>query len=273
MRNRITITLREDVIKEADKLVNNLTIRSRSQAIEYLLSKAIANYKIDSALILAGGPGGNFNNSTHKCMQLIKSKPILENIILFLKDQGIQNFVFVCDNMSNQVTSYFADGSKLGVNIKYIVTEEPKGPAAAIKMAKNFFDKTFLVWYGDTLCKLDLADMIRVHNDNKSLVTIALTTVSNPLDYGIVKMRGNRITAFFEKPKKRIAESYLVSAGIFIAEPEIFNNINSKMKSLELDLFPRLAKKNLLLGYPFEGVWLNVNNKNELQKANILWER
>ena len=273
MRNRITITLREDIIKEADKLVNNLTIRSRSHAIEYLLSKTIANYKINSALILAGGPAGNFTNSTHKCMQNVKGKPILENIVLFLKNQGIENFVFLCDNMSNQVTNYFLDGSKLGVSIKYIVTEDSKGPAAAIRMAKNFFDKTFLVWYGDTLCKIDLADMIRVHNDNKALVTIALTTVSNPLDYGTVRMRGSRITDFFEKPKKNIAESYLVSAGIFLAEPEIFNNINSKMKSLELDLFPKLAKKNLLLGYPFEGVWLNVNNKNELQKANILWEK
>jgi len=272
MRNRITITLKEDIIKEVDKLVNNLTIRSRSHAIEYLLSKATSNYRINSALILAGGPAGKFTNNIHKCMQKVKDKPILENIILYLKNQGIENFVLLCDNMSNQITNYFLDGAKLGVNIKYLVAEGQKGPASAIKSAKNLFDKTFLVWYGDTLCKIDLTDMIRTHNDNKSIVTIALTTVSNPLSYGVVKMRGNRITDFVEKPQKKIAESFLVSSGIFLAEPEIFKYISSEMKSLEFDLFPKLAKKNLLVGYPFEGMWLNVNNKNELQKANALWK-
>jgi NDP-sugar pyrophosphorylase family protein len=272
MRNRITITLKDDVIKEVDKLINDLTIRSRSQAIEYLLSKAISNYKIDSVLILAGGPSTGFPNRIHKCMQIVKGKPILENIILYLKEKEIKNFVFACDNMSNQVTSYFSDGKRLGIDIKYAISEESKGLASSIKMAKNFFDKTFLIWYGDTLCKFDLADMIRVHKDSKALATIALTTVSNPLDYGIVKMHGSRIIDFIEKPKKRVAESYLVSSGIFLAEPEIFNYINANMRSLELDLFSKLAKKNLLVGYPFEGIWLNINNKNELQKANVLWK-
>jgi len=273
MRNRITITLRDDIIKEVDELVNNLTIRSRSQAIEYLLSKTLSNYQIDSALIIAGGPNEGFKNSSiHKTMQLVRNKPILENIILLLKKRGIKRFVFSCDFMVDQIMNYFSHEKKFDVDINYVISEKPKGRALAIKLARNYFDKTFLVWYGDTLCKFDLSDMIRTHSDTKALATIALTTVSNPLDYGVVKMRGNRIIDFIEKPQKRITESFLVSSGTFLAEPEIFKYINSKMKSLELDLFPKLAKKNLLAGYPFEGMWLNINNKNELQKANILWK-
>jgi NDP-sugar pyrophosphorylase family protein len=273
MRNRITITLRDDIVKEVDKLINNLTIRSRSHAIEYLLSKTISSYQINSALILAGGSTGEFKNSmTPKCMQIVGGKPILENIISLLKKSGIKKFVFSCDVMSDKIMNYFSDGKKFGTEINYVTSEKPLGMAMAIKLARNYFDKTFLVWYGDTLCNFDLKDMIRVHNDTKALSTIALTTVSNPLNYGVVKMRGNRIIDFEEKPQRAVAESFLVSSGIFLAEPEIFKYINSNMKSLELDLFPRLAKKNLLIGYPFEGMWLNVNNKNELQRANTLWK-
>jgi NDP-sugar pyrophosphorylase family protein len=273
MRDRITITLRKDVIKEVDKLVNNLTIRSRSQAIEYLLSKTLSKYKIDSALILAGGSNEGFKNSSiHKSMHHVADKPILENIVHLLKKRGIKRFIFSCDLMSEQIMKHFSDGKKFDVDINYVISDEPKGRALAIKMARNYFDKTFLVWYGDTLCKFDLADMIRTHNDTKALATIALTTVSNPLNYGVVKMRGNRIINFVEKPQKRVAESFLVSSGIFLTEPEIFKYINSKMKSLELDLFPKLAKKNLLIGYPFEGTWLNVNNKEELKKAKAIWK-
>jgi mannose-1-phosphate guanylyltransferase/phosphomannomutase len=273
MRNRITITLRDDIIKEADKLINNLTIRSRSQSIEYLLSKTLSKYQIDGALILAGGFNKGFKNSSiHKSMQLVNSKPILENIVQLLKKGGIKKIVFSSDFMADQIMKYFSNGEKFGVDIKYVSSQKPMGRALAIKLARNYFDKTFLVWYGDTLCKFDLADMIRTHNDNKALATIALTTVSNPLNYGVVKMSGNRIIDFIEKPQERVAESFLVSSGIFLAEPEIFKYINSEMKSLELDLFPKLAKKRLLIGYPFEGLWLNVNNKNELQKANTLWK-
>lgn len=273
MRDRITITLKKDIIKEVDRIINNLTIRSRSHAIEYLLTKMLSKYQIDSALILAGGPNEGFKNSSiHKTMQLVKDKPILENIVLLLKERGIKKFVFCCDYMANQIMNHFSDGKKFGVDIKYVVSQKPQGRALAIKSARNYFDKTFLVWYGDTLCRFDLSDMIRTHSDTKAIATIALTTVSNPLNYGVVKMQGNRIKDFVEKPKKRVAESFLISSGIFLAEPEIFKYINSKMKSLEMDLFPRLAKKNLLIGYPFEGLWLNVNNKNELQKANALWK-
>lgn len=273
MRNRITITVREDIIREADKLVNNLTIRNRSQAIEYLLSKTLSKYQVDSILILAGGRNDGFESShVHKTMQLVNGKPVLENIILFLKKQGINRFIFSCDFMSDQIMSYFSDGKKFDVDIKYVLSEKPQGRAQAIKIAKNYFDKTFLVWYGDTLCKFDLVDMIRTHNDAKAIATIALTTVSNPLNYGVVKMQGNRIIDFIEKPQKKIAESFLVSSGIFLAEPEIFKYISVNMKSLELDLFPKLAKKNLLIGYPFEGTWLNVNSKNDLQRANVLWK-
>lgn len=273
MRNRITITLRNDIIKEVDKLINNLTIRSRSQAIEYLLSKTLSKYQIDNALIIAGGSNEGFKNSSiHKTMQIVRGKPILENIISLLKERGIKRFVFSCDFMVDQIMNHFSDGKKFDVDINYVISQEPKGKALAIRLARNYFDKTFLVWYGDILCKFDLTDMIRTHSDTKAIATIALTTVSNPFDYGVVKMRGNRIINFVEKPQKKIAESFLVSSGIFLAEPEIFKYINSKMKSLELDLFPKLAKKNLLIGYPFEGMWLNVNNKKELQKANILWK-
>ena len=273
MRDRITVTLKKEIVKEVDKLINNLTIRSRSHAIEYLLTKMLSKYQVDSALILAGGSNECFKNSSfHKSMQFVRGKPILENIVLLLKERGIKKFVFSCDHMADQIMKHFSDGRKLGVEIKYVVSEEPQGRALAIKAARSHFDKTFLVWYGDTLCKFDLSDMIRTHSDTKALATIALTTVSNPLNYGVVKMKGNRIRDFIEKPKKRMAESFLVSSGIFLAEPEIFKYINSKMKSLEMDLFPKLAKKNLLIGYPFEGLWLNVNDKNELQKANTLWK-
>ena len=267
MRDRITITIKGEVLDEVDKMINNLTIRSRSQAIEYLLSKNFEQYKVSNVLILAGGK--DTIEGKLKCMVDVNGKPVLERIISMLKSFGVENFVIYVNYKKEEITEYFGDGKKFGINIKYVAGDKPRGRALPLKLAKAYFNKTFLVYYGDTLCKIDINDMMRVHRDNRALATIALTTVSNPKRYGVVKLRGNRIIDFVEKPKE--SGSHLVSCGVFLIEPELLKYISKNMYSLETDLFPKLSKKNLLLGYPYEGLWLNINDKHTLSQARNLW--
>ena len=53
-RVRLTITLRRDLIKSVDQVIDGIGIRNRSHAIEYLLSKATGP-KVGRVFILAGG--------------------------------------------------------------------------------------------------------------------------------------------------------------------------------------------------------------------------
>jgi len=193
----------------------------------------------------------------------------LEHVVSMLKNFGISNVVIYVDHKGNEIIEHLKDGNKLGVNIKYLIGDKPRGRALPLKLARPYFNKTFLVYYGDTLSKIDINDMARLHRDNRALATLALTTVSNPKRYGVVKLRGNRIIDFIEKPKE--TGSHLVSCGIFLAEPELLKYISKDMYSPETDLFPKLSKKNLLLGYPYEGLWLNINDKLALQQARNLW--
>ncbi|MBI3291068.1 hypothetical protein HYZ76_02180, partial [Candidatus Falkowbacteria bacterium] len=55
-RNRLTITLKKDILKQLDEYIDGARIRNRSHAIEYVLSKYFAP-KIKKAVILAGGKG------------------------------------------------------------------------------------------------------------------------------------------------------------------------------------------------------------------------
>ena len=128
---------------------------------------------------------------------------------------------------------------------------------------------SFLVVYGDTISSLDILDILEHHRKNQSLATVALTSVSNPKDYGVLKIDGNRITSFREKPSDKI-ESYLVSAGVFVFEPRIFNYLSKGMKSIEKDLFPKLVEKGVLSGYPFQGIWLNINAPKDLKRAMLM---
>ena len=111
--------------------------------------------------------------------------------------------------------------------------------------------------------------MLEFHKKSKSIATIALTTVSNPKEHGVAMLEGDKVKTFVQKPTKDIP-SYLINAGYFLFEPEIFKYIGRDMKSLEKDLLPKLANKDLLYGYPFQGIYLNVNSKSDLEKARLI---
>jgi NDP-sugar pyrophosphorylase family protein len=271
-RQRVTVTLKEDIVNQVDQLIDGLQIRSRSQAVEYLLSKTLSEFSIRNVLILAGGYGkrmGNLVKDTPRSLLLVKGKPILQHIIERLQSFNINHFLIYVDHLGDQIMNYFGDGSSFGVSIEYLVGNKPQGTIYPLNMARSKINDTFLVVYGDTISSLDINDFLEFHRKNQNLATVALTTVSNPRDYGVINLKGNKITMFKEKPKTT-TDSYLVSGGMFIFEPRIFNYISTKMKSIEDDLFPGLVDKRIISGYPFQGLWLNINNPKDLKKARII---
>ena len=91
------------------------------------------------------------------------------------------------------------------------------------------------------------------------MCTIALTTVSDPSQYGVALLNGNRIITFVEKPSKENAPSNLISAGLFIIEPDALELIPDGYAKLEFDVLPKLADEDRLFGYNFPGTYLDTN--------------
>ena len=54
MKRKISITIEDSVLKGIDGVIDNIFIRNRSQAIEFLAKNALGEHK--QAVILAGGP-------------------------------------------------------------------------------------------------------------------------------------------------------------------------------------------------------------------------
>ena len=48
MKERITITLDEKILKNIDSIVDRIYIRNRSQAVEFLIKKTLGENKIPS---------------------------------------------------------------------------------------------------------------------------------------------------------------------------------------------------------------------------------
>ncbi|MFH1894788.1 MAG: sugar phosphate nucleotidyltransferase [Patescibacteria group bacterium] len=274
-RQKITITLREDLLKKLDETIDKDRIRNRSHALEYLLAQTFKPH-ISKAFILAGGRGvkmGPVTQEIPKALLPIAGKPLLEYQIENLRNADIRDILILVGHLGKKIKYHFGDGSRFGVKINYLEQKRSEiGTGYALHLAKNFLSVSpFLMLYGDVLAEINLKDFITFHLSDNSFATVALSSMEKTLPYGMVKLRGRNIVEFIEKPQKE-GISRVVNAGIFCFEPGIFNYLSAKPSLiLEKDVFPKLAKEGKLRGYLFEGKWFDIGTSTIYEKAIREW--
>jgi NDP-sugar pyrophosphorylase family protein len=274
-RKPFTITMRKDLVDRIDSLVDGTKIRNRSHALEYVVASHFKP-KIKRALILAGGEGIKMRPFTYelpKTMLPVKGRPILEHIIELLRSHDVRNICIGIGHLGEKIKDHFGDGSKFGVRINYLEEKKSCGTGGAIKKALPVMgSEPFLLIWGDVLIDIDLNDFIEFHLEESSILTIALTSTSNPTDYGVVRMHGNNIVEYDEKPKKTHSMSHLVSAGVHIVDPLIVDYLPNKSNfTIEHDVIGKLILQNKIKGYIFEGKWFDVGTPEIYHRAIKEW--
>ena len=275
-RERLTITLRAELLKALDGNIDGEKLRNRSHAIEYFLSKALAS-KGTKVLILAGGKQAEFppfSGNVPKAMVEIGGKPLLEHTILRLKASGLKDIVISISQTGGQIKKYFSDGSKWDVNISYLEQSQTKGGTAQplLQAKQEFSSSTFLLLYGDVLTTINFLDLLDFHRNQQNVVaTMALSSVEHVSMWGLAKLNGAKIMEYEEKPKTPKTHSHLVNAGVYVMEPSIFKYIDQTAIKLESNVFPRLAEEGKMAGYAFEGTWFDVCNAESYKQAVREW--
>ena len=275
MKERITVTIEKEIIDSIDNRVDGTKIKNRSHAMELLLRKAMGAAVPKKALILAGGKGTRLRPITYeipKALIPIHGKPLTEHLLDLFKKYDVRDIILCVGHMKEKIMKHFGDGSQFGVKITYIEEHEPLGTAGPVRLAKHLLTETFIVSNGDELKNIDLTEMYNFHKETKSAVTIALTTVSDPTQYGVAKLSGSQILEFVEKPSLKDAPSNLINSGLYMLEPEVINHIPGGFAMFEKDVFPKLANQKQLSGYPFAGQWFDTGNIQRYEKAIKEWK-
>lgn len=272
-----TITMDKELLKKVDSIVDGIKIRNRSHALEYLIS---SHFKptIKKALILAGGKGVKMRPFTYelpKTMLPIKGAPILEHIIALLRSHEVREIYIAIGYLGEKIKNHFGDGSKYAVKIKYIEEKNDLGTGGALqKSMTKVGGGPFLMLWGDVLIDIDLGDFINFHLENNPLMTVALTSVADPSDYGAVKLRRDTMVEYVEKPRKSASLSHLVSAGVHVVDPKITKYFPKKSKfNLERDVIPKLIKDKRIKGYVFGGRWFDVGTPKIYELAVKNWKK
>ncbi len=226
------------------------------------------------AVVMAGGFGTRIQpltNSIPKPMLPILNKPMMEHILLRLKKYGITDIVVLLYFKPDIIKNYFKDGSDWGLNISYVLPDDDYGTAGAVKCAQDLLDETFIVISGDLVTDFDLGKIIEFHKNKHSKVTITLTSVENPLQFGVVITDENKkIVNFLEKPTWDEVLSDTINTGIYVIEPEILDYIpKNENFDFSKDLFPKLLKNDInLWGCEINGYWRDVGNTKSYRDAH-----
>lgn len=227
------------------------------------------------AVVLAGGYATRLRPISYNIPKLlfpVLGKPMINWTLDLLREHEVDEVVLAVNYLADSLLAKVGKEHR-GMRIKYSLEDRPLGTAGPVKLASHAirFDGTFIVMNGDVIADLDLTEMLKQHKRTNAAVTDALHEVRDPSRFGVVQLDpAYRIQRFVEKPSLKEAPSRMVNAGIYMIEPSVLRMIPpGKKVSLEREIFPVLARRRKLTGFPFPGHWFDIGNLPDYQKANF----
>ena len=165
------------------------------------------------ALIPAAGVGTRLRPHTlnkPKALLPVAGKPILAHIVDDLVAAGIDGFVIIIGYHGDAVQDWFTS-ERPQLDITFVEQRERLGLGHAVWTARGVLgDAPFFCILGDTILK---ADYGRLFGSGRS--TIAVREVPDPRRFGVVKLDGERVVGFVEKPDNPPSNLAIVGAYYF----------------------------------------------------------
>jgi len=219
-------------------------------------------------VLMAGGLGSRLKPMTDECPKpLLKvgNKPILENILENFIENGFTRFYVSVNYMSGMVEEYFGDGSRWGVEIKYLYEDKKLGTAGAVSLIKEKHNEPIFVMNGDLLTKVNFQQMLDFHIEHKADVTMGIREFDFQVPYGVVKRDDYRFVDIIEKPVQKL----FINAGIYILNPELLEMMprNSSYEMPNLLKYFKDQNKDIIV-FPVREYWLDIGHIDDYKQAN-----
>ncbi len=226
------------------------------------------------AIVLVGGEGTRLRpltNDVPKPALTLVDRPFLAYMIEWLAAHGVTEAVLACGFLPDELREALGDGEHAGVRLTYVVEPERRGTAGAIRFAADALgerlDDRFLALNGDVLTDLDLASLIRSHEERGARASIALYPVEDSAAYGLVEVDGEgRVLDFVEKTGEPVPGE--INAGAYFLERSVLDLIPpGREVSIEREVFPRLVGEGLC-ALRLDGYWMDIGTHERYLQAS-----
>lgn len=217
--------------------------------------------------ILAGGTAtrlGELTKDKPKSMVGIQGSPFLEYQIEMLKKRGVTNIILCIGHLGNQIEDYFADGSKLGVSIKYSREDKPLGTAGALRKARDLLNDPFFTLYGDSFLFLDFEAIMSYFLSQNKLGLMTVYKNYDRYNPSNTVIQGNMVKKFSKKQKT--PDMTYIEYGANILRKRVLELIPEGEPYGLDDLFPRLIEINELLSYEVKERFYEIGSPESLKE-------
>lgn len=215
------------------------------------------------ALIFAAGLGTRLKPLTDtmpKALVPVGRKPLLEHIILRLKNSGFDEIIINVHHFAEQIISFIKVNKFFGIRIEFSDEHDKLlDTGGGIRKAAWFFDdgKPFLVHNVDILSNINLGELYTQHLNNNSLATLVVSKrdTSRYLFFDDSNnLRGwkNMKTGEIKPPLLQTTENLqkLAFAGIQILSPNVFDLMkNSETKFSIIDFYLSQVETQIIKSY------------------------
>ncbi|MBE0514845.1 nucleotidyltransferase family protein [Sulfurimonas sp.] len=235
----------------------------------FTLDEIDFNLKPNWVVIMAGGLGtrlGELTKDTPKPMLKVGAKPMVEHIIDMFVSHGFTKFMLSVNYKAEVVKEYFEDGSKFGIEIKYLEEKKRLGTGGALSLIDVELDAPFFVTNGDVLSSLDYEKLLEYHKEQQATATMCIRKDNYQIPYGVIETDiENNIITMKEKPIKE----FFINTGIYVLNPEVLNFV-PKDEFFDLpSLFDILKDKNKTTkGFEITDYWIDMGKKEDYVKIN-----
>ena len=244
------------------------------------------------AVILAGGLGTRISEESHlkpKPMIEIGGKPILWHIMKIYAYHGITDFIICCGYKGYVIKEFFANYFLHTSDITFDLSEnqmeihkrnsdnwkvtlvdtgEDTMTGGRVKRIASYINGTFCLTYGDGVSNIDISALLKFHESRNAEVTI--TAVQPTGRFGIMKLKGDLVSSFQEKPK---GDDHWVNGGFMVCQPSIFNRLQNDETILEHDPLSGLANDGQLSVYKHKGFWYAMDTLRDRNYLEQLWSK
>lgn len=153
-------------------------------------------------VVLAGGLGSRLEPLTHdlpKHLAPVGEHPFAHYQLSWMREHGVTEVVYCIGRLGGMIRDYVGDGSRWGLGVRWVDEgEELLGTAGAVRLAldRGALAPHFLVLYGDSYLRLDVAAMWRAYRRCAEPAMMAVLRNEGRWDTSNVRFADGRVLLY-----------------------------------------------------------------------------